>query len=62
MRKPKYEQPILVNLNFIDVGYGKCKAGSSDFGDCNTGLSAVKKCKSGGSILSKKCKAGGFVK
>jgi len=62
LTKKKYEQPLLVRLNFIDVGYGRCKAGSNDADRCKTGFIASNKCKAGGAKLANKCKAGILVK
>ena len=53
----KYEKPQIVNLNFIDVGYGKCKSGSSEGGKCETGGFAQSGC-TGGSSVAGTCKKG----
>jgi len=62
LNKKKYEQPLLVNLNFTDFGSGKCQVGSADTNHCKTGPFAARKCKAGGSEIANKCKLGSFVK
>ncbi len=62
MTKKKYEQPLLVKLNFIDVGYGRCKAGSNDGDKCGSGFIASNKFKAGSAKLANKCKGGVLVK
>jgi len=71
MTKMKYDQPLLIPLNYTEVGHGKikckvgsaaggnCKNGPSAQNDCDQGQTALRKCKFGSSVINGKCKVGG---
>ncbi|MBW2172716.1 MAG: hypothetical protein JRF69_12240 [Deltaproteobacteria bacterium] len=66
MTKMKYEQPLLIPLNYTEVGHGqngKCKEGSAEADRCEQGPMALHVCNAGPTQIKGKgkCKLGGVA-